>query len=466
MFDAFVAFRARLEPRAIALITPDRRTSFAALDAEVDKVAVALAADGLSTDSGVVAADAPDAHSRAVLLLALARLRVASSPAADPEADLRIVLDADWFARAAAAPSQTIAPRPVDPQAPGRVLLSPQEGGDVRRVGLTWAMIQADLHDAATLWLAGKAGRWAPAIGLDTREGFTTALTAWASGAAVVTGWGPDSLSALLEDADPSVLVLTPDQLRDLLATLLTGARPRPDLRVLACGRTLPWTTAREARLRLAPDLRTLYGTAECIAVAHFDAARLEEADGAVGWPAPDVRLEIVEIDGAALPRGRVGAVRIHCPRAVRSHLSGSGAEATAFRDGGFQPGDMGRLTAQGLLVLEGRVEDRIDLAGRGIMPGPIEAAALGCEGVADAAVFAAPKADGEEQLWLAVMQGPDFRRERLVAALQAVAGDWPTVRFVWVEAIPRDGAGRADRAALRAEVVAAIGAAIGPKGA
>lgn len=458
MFDALVAFRARLEPRAPALTTRARRTSFAALDADVDKVAAALAAEGLSPASGVVAMEVTDAYNEMVLLLALARLRVASTPGYDARADLRFNVDAAWFGRAYAAERRRIEAPAADPEGVGRVLLSSGTTATPRRVGLTWRMIEANVRNASSTWCAGLSGAWVPATGLDSMMGFMASLTAWAVGASVAVGWGLEGLPEMLEEVEPSFLGFTPAHLRDLLARLPPGFRPRPDLRVLVGGSLLPRALAHEARLRLSPDLRIIYGSTECSAMAHFDAARLDEAPGAAGYPGPDVRVEILGDDGALLPQGEAGEVRIVCPRSAQAYLGDPEASARAFRDGGFHPGDVGRLTPDGLLVLEGRIDDRMSVGGRKIMPHTLEEAALASPGVIDAAAFAAPDERGMDQLYLAVVQGEGFVREQLVAALKALPGVWPPVRFAWIAQIPRNAMGKVERARLRSEAMAAQG--------
>ena len=458
MFDAFVAFRARLQPRAPALITRGARVSFADLDVHVDKVAAALAGEGLSAASGVVAMDVADAYNEMVLLLALARLRVASTPGYDARADLRFSQTPGWFNRAYAADHRRMEPAATDPDGLGRVLLSSGTTQSPRRVGLTWRMIDANVRNAATLWLAGLSGRWVPVTGLDSMAGLVTTLTAWSTGATVATGWGFEGLPAMLEEIEPSFLVFTPAHLRDLLSQLPPGFKPRPGLRVLLGGSLTPRALAQEARLRLTPDLRIIYGSTECSAMAHFDAARLDETPGAVGYPGPDVRVEILDEAGAPLPRGEIGEVRIVCPRSAQAYLGDPEASARTFRNGGFHPGDLGRLTPEGLLILEGRIDDRMSVGGRKIMPHTIEEAALACPGVADAAAFAAPDDLGMDQLYLAVVQGEGFERERLVATLQGLPGVWPPVRFAWIVQIPRNAMGKIERVRLRSEAMAALG--------
>ena len=414
MFDSFVTFRARIQPRSQALITRGARASFAALDVHGDKVAAALAAEGLSPASGVVAMDVNDAYNEMVLLLALARLRIASTPGYDARADLRFGLDAAWFNRAYAGEHRRLEPASADPDALGRVLLSSGTTRAPRRVGLTWRMIDANVRNAATLWLAGLSGRWVPATGLDSMAGLVTTLTAWSTGASVVTGWGFEDLPAMLEQIEPSFLVFTPAHLRELLARLPPDFAPRRSLRVLVGGSLMPRALAQEARLRLTPDLRIIYGSTECSAMAHFDAARLDEAPGAVGYPGPDVRVEILDEAGGLLPSGEVGEVRIVCPRSAQAYLDDPEASARTFRNGGFHPGDLGRLTPEGLLVLEGRIDERMNVGGRKIMPHTIEEAALACPGVVDAAAFAAP----DQQGWTSSIS-------RSCKARASCASDW-----------------------------------------
>jgi acyl-CoA synthetase (AMP-forming)/AMP-acid ligase II len=144
----------------------------------------------------------------------------------------------------------------------------------------------------------------------------------------------------------------------------------------------------------------------------------------------------------------------------ARGYLDGAPEAGQAFRHGGFYPGDLGRLREDGLLFIEGRVDDRMNLGGHKIMPGVVEEVAMGCPGVRDAVAFAAPDEAGVDQCWLAVVQGEGFERERLAAHLDQLRESvWP-IRFAWTEAIPRNAMGKAERRRLRDETLAALGAA------
>ncbi|THD63306.1 AMP-binding protein [Phenylobacterium sp.] len=470
MFDRYVAFRARLQPRASAVITPARAFSFADLDADVNRFAGALRALGVGPASGLVAAQNSDAYEELVLLLALARLGVASTPEYDAAADLRlgaeplaqgrafVRITQAWIDAAFAAEPFPVTSAQVAPEAIGRVLMSSGTTRTPRRVGLSWRMIDANVRNAAVTWCAGLSGRWMPRTGLDSMLGLMTCLTGWSVGAAITVGWELEDLPKTLEVLKPSFLTFTPAHLRELLAVTPPEFRPLPGLRILVGGSLLPRDLAQETRLRLTADLRIIYGSTECSAMAHADAALLEAAPGATGYPGPDVHVEIVGADGALLPAGQSGEVRIICERSAQEYIDDPEASAAAFREGGFHPGDIGHLRGDGLLVLEGRADDRMNLGGRKFMPGPLEEAALGCPGVLDAAVFAAPDEAGLDRCWLAVVQDEDFDRERLIAHLAAQSEGLPPFRFAWIAEIPRNAMGKVERNRLRAETMAALG--------
>jgi long-chain acyl-CoA synthetase len=168
--------------------------------------------------------------------------------------------------------------------------------------------------------------------------------------------------------------------------------------------------------------------------------------------------VEVVDPAGAPLPQGIQGEIRLSGERVARTYVGAPKESAAAFRDGGFYPGDLGRLLPGDLLVIDGRVDDRMNLGGFKFLPGPLDEEALSCPGVVDAAAFAAPDADGLDECWLAVVRGEGFERGRLVDQLARHGNGFPTVRFAWTEEIPRNAMGKVDRRRLRDETLAVLG--------
>src|SRR4051812_10233011 len=159
MFDAYVRDHAHWTPRAPAVITPAKVSSYGEFNADIDRFAAALAALGIGRESGVVSVCLDSPYLTLAVTAALARLRVVSSPYNDHGAALRlvedrekagseapgprlVVLTRDWLAAVRAAE-----PRPwpfleVDADQIGRVMLSSGTTRTARRVAMTWRRIE------------------------------------------------------------------------------------------------------------------------------------------------------------------------------------------------------------------------------------------------------------------------------------------------------------------------------------
>lgn len=468
MFDAYVAFQAKLRPTAFALITPQRWATYAELDADVNRFAAGLRDLGVVRERGVVSIRIGNDYLTHVVLLALARLGVVSSPFDDPAPDLQLVtgdttgarqlaLSPEWVAQTYRAESRPVTPVRCRPDELGRVMLSSGTTRTARRVPRTWRMLEDNTRTCALTYCANKPGRWVCLTGMDTGLGQAMTLAAWSQGATLVADYSAAELAASLEALRPSIVGLTPVFLRYLLASLPEGLGVQPGLRIVSTGGVLPAAVAREARLRLASEILISYGAAETGSATMADGAWLEEHPGCAGYAVPGVRVEVVDEDGRPAPPGEQGEIRIVSDRESAGYLDDPEATARAFRDGAFYPGDVGRLLADGMLMVDGRLDDRMDLGGLKFLPDLLEEAALAYPGVRDAAAYAAPDGQGMDRCWLAVVADDGLDREGLTAHIAARPG-LPAPRFAWTEGIPRNAMGKIERRRLREETMAALG--------
>lgn len=457
MFDGFIRDHARWTPRAIAVVVPGRAVSYAAFDADIDRLGRGLQAMGVGPATGVVAVGLSDPYLQFVAIAALARLGVASSPAHDPAADLRLE-DAASLATYLARPAPPLPQLELDPDAVGRVMLSSGTTRTPRRVGMSWRRIEIGNFATLRTFACGKAGTFVPATGEGSLLGFATCVAAWSVGGAVAVGMPLAELPGWLEALPPGFVGLTPRHLRTVLDALPPGFRLRPEWRLGVAGAPLPLRTAREAMARITPDVRIVYGSTECSLLAYGHAADLEAFPGQVGHTPAGAALEVVDDDGRPVSEGQSGEFRIATERMTHGYLGDAQASAERFRDGWFYTRDIGRRLPNGLLVLEGRADDRLNLEGGGkFMPGVLEAAAHAFPGVIDCAAFAAPdRADGFDLCWLAVVAPSDFDRNGLARHLGGYP-DLPPPRFAWIDEIPRNAMGKIERAKLREILVTAL---------
>ena len=171
----------------------------------------------------------------------------------------------------------------------------------------------------------------------------------------------------------------------------------------------------------------------------------------------PNVRVEVVDDHGQPVPPGEQGEIRVFSDRQSEGYLGDPDATARAFRDGGFYPGDLGRLLPDGMLLVDGRVDDRMDLGGMKFLPELLEEVAFAYPGVKDAAAYAAPDAAGLDVCWLAVASAGDLDRQGLADHIARSGRGLPEVRFAWIDTIPRNAMGKAERRRLREETISVL---------
>ena len=472
MFDAYVRDFALLTPRAPAVITPHHRVSYSEFDADIDRLGRGLAGLGIGPATGVVAVACDDPYLQYLVIAALARLGVASSPGHDTASDLRLTdsaPDAETdgrFARVVhlsraelaamrAAPCDPLPRLELDPLAIGRVMMSSGTTRAPRRVGLTWRRLADGNHATLHTYGAAKAGTWVPTTSVDSMLGLALLLGAWTVGGAVTNGLDIERFPNWFETLEPGVIAATPNTLRRMLNLMPVGQAPRPAWRLVSGGGLLPVPLAREIRLRITPDLMISYGATEAGIIGSANAQMLE-TPGCVGVAAAGAIVEIVDEDGRPVARGEAGEVRVRGERKVAGYLGDPEATAERFRGGWFHTGDAGRLLPDGRLIIEGRIDDRMNLGGVKFMPNVLEEAAAECPGVLDAAAFAAPDNKGFDQCWLAVVTQPGFDRDSLATHLARYRG-LPPNRFAWTDAIPRNAMGKVERNKLRDALLAVI---------
>jgi acyl-coenzyme A synthetase/AMP-(fatty) acid ligase len=186
---------------------------------------------------------------------------------------------------------------------------------------------------------------------------------------------------AALKESNPG---LTVDSLRTIL---ITGAR---------IGRE----AIKRIRTALCRDVINEYASTEggVVATAPFDL--IDGIAGAAGFIAPWTELQIVNEAGECLPDGQDGIIRYRTPQFL-ANVAPKGGPATEHW---FYPGDIGCVTATGILCLTGRTSDLINIGGVKVSTRQIEEAFEEMEEVREAAACGVDDSAGVERLWVAVV--------------------------------------------------------------
>lgn len=265
---------------------------------------------------------------------------------------------------------------------------------------------------------------------------------------AIAEAGHPESLVRLLSGEPDMVFPGVPP----IFALLGRGegpaVRPRGLRLCLSAGALLPAQVARDFRSRTGLPVRAFYGTSETGGIC-FDASdagdAAEREEGGVGAPLPGVEVSLHPSDGRVVVRSDAVAL------GYVEEDEGVGR----FDGESFLTADLGRVSDLASepagLVLNGRVDAVVNVAGRKVDPREVEGALRRIPGVRDAAAMGVPdEARGEAMAaWLETDDPPT--RAEVMDRLREHLAPWKMPRrLMFIERLPRTARGKIDTDALR----------------
>jgi fatty-acyl-CoA synthase len=175
------------------------------------------------------------------------------------------------------------------------------------------------------------------------------------------------------------------------------------------------------------------------------------------GKPVRDMKVEIREEDGTALPEGAIGKVWCSGPSVMVGYFRDPDATAACMTDGWLDTGDMGYMS-DGYIYIVGRAKDMIIVNGRNHWPQDIEWAVEQLPGfkAGDIAAFAIQTPNGEETPAVLVQcrSSDDAERQRLREEIRervrAVTGMNCVIELIPPRTLPRTSSGKLSRAKAR----------------
>jgi acyl-CoA synthetase (AMP-forming)/AMP-acid ligase II len=214
---------------------------------------------------------------------------------------------------------------------------------------------------------------------------------------------------------------------RLLDAAVGAGRIAAPALRFLSAGgAALDPALAERIEARLGVPLNNGYGLTETsptvASTRRMSTKDPREPAGSVGTPLPGVAIRIVDPEtGAECPAGEVGEILVRSPGLMLGYYRAPEATAAAVADGWLRTGDLGRLTAEGRLLMAGRLKELIIRSGFNVYPAEVEGALAAHPDVAAVAVVGVP-VDGNEEV-VAFLE-PRVGRRIDIAAVAAFAAE------------------------------------------
>ena len=362
----------------------------------------------------------------------------------------------------------------VDPEAPAALAdAGADEEASASRLNLTsgttgkpkfvaWdgAMIERRIDQVGEGGVIDRETRLFPLLHLRTTAGFRYPMAVWAAGGCVLLPKARKGLDRDREALPSSTLVISsPAQLKERLSGI-PGEWPGRDGRtIMLLGGRLPATMREAALERACARLLTSYGATETGSIAVGDHQLLDRHPGAVGFLRPGVEVEIVNGRGEPVAAGEPGLVRTRTAVMAADYENASAnAGRSHFRDGWFYPGDVGRLYEDGLLAIEGRAGDTLNLGGWKVAASELEARVGELAGVLDVCAVAMQFPEGD-RLAFGIVCSDDIDLRSLKARIRQLVSQRRPFELVRMPMIPRNAMGKIPRALIASQLVALYGA-------
>ena len=471
-----IASQARLRPDAPALISGSAKLSFAQLHAAVERGASLLAAEGLGPDDTVgVALGFTPVH--VVALLALARLGavwvqvpvnedaakrraiaqqfkvsaiVAFEKAAGVEGCGLVLCDpALWMRKAPAAPH----PGASGGERPWCLMLSSGTTGTPRAVVGTHAQAIRLAELQARLVGVQPEDRFLCCVSPVLAASQMRLLRHLLSGSAVVFDTGRELARAIDRHRITHTFV-TPV----LLESWIKNYRPRmaslKSMRHFASGGGATTAAMGAAFMeKVTPNFFVNYGTVETGMAALADPATHRRHPASIGRVVPWLQAQVVDERDQPLPPGQSGALRFRGDAIASGYFPPDTATletAKAFRTGWFYPGDIARIDPEGIVTIEGRADDVVNIGGAKVSMAEIERIFAEHPDVIEVAAFRTASPQGWDVLMAAVVVRGAADEEALLEYGRARLGSAraPT-RIFRVDALPRNAMGKIARREL-----------------
>jgi acyl-coenzyme A synthetase/AMP-(fatty) acid ligase len=155
-------------------------------------------------------------------------------------------------------------------------------------------------------------------------------------------------------------------------------------------------------KVNLCRNVIIAYSSTEAGTVAMAPHDLIAQIPDAVGFLMPEVKAEIVDAGGAVLPIGAEGFVRVQTP--LFNALAAANAPDAGAEPKWHYPGDIGRLTDNGVLCIAGRHEDVLNRGGVKLATSDFEEFLCAAPGVRDAGVCSVMGEAGFTEIWVGVM--------------------------------------------------------------
>lgn len=469
-----IAFHAKARPEAPAIITGDAILTYGTLWLGILSIQGRLRQSGLKAGDHV-AINVASAIGHLTLTCALYRSGM-SSVALEPgqleyagdlaavalltndaatKTPLRtIVVEDDWFNDTnvdASLPNMALS---CDENSLCRLIFSSGTTGKPKMIGLSFAALAERLISYSIRVSTPSWQTLVCTLGLSTNYGFSFAMTALWLGRTYCQALDINARNLILAH-QAEVLVASTHQIAALVGLQEDTALRLDSLRSIHIGGAVAYAPLQaRIRMQLCGNVYCGYGSTEGGTVAYVPAELIFGMDRAVGITVPWVTMEVVDEQRSKLDHGKAGEMRLKAlGQGYRYSKASDGYEVD--RSEWFYPGDLATLFRNGLLTINGRVNEMINRGGLKVAPESVEEEIKKHPDVADAAAVGVMDEIGIEQIWVGIVtrSGNETDIRKMFDYCREKMPLYVPDRIFQVPSIPRNQLGKVSRVPLTEEL-------------
>ena len=178
--------------------------------------------------------------------------------------------------------------------------------------------------------------------------------------------------------------------------------------------------------------------------------------NGSIGLPIPSTEIAIKDDAGNDLELGQIGEICVRGPQVMRGYWKRPDETAKVMLPGGWlRTGDVGHMDEKGFVYIEDRKKDMILVSGFNVYPNEVEAVAVTCPGILEAAAVAQPdEHSGEVVALFVVRRDPAISERDVIDCCRKSLAAYKVPKHVYFrDELPKTNVGKIMRKALRQEL-------------
>jgi long-chain acyl-CoA synthetase len=182
-----------------------------------------------------------------------------------------------------------------------------------------------------------------------------------------------------------------------------------------------------------------------------------EPFNGSIGLPISSTEVSIKDDAGNDVALGQAAEICVRGPQVMMGYWNRPDETAKVMLpDGWLRTGDIGRMDERGFVYIEDRKKDMILVSGFNVYPNEVEAAAVTCPGVLEAAAVAQPdERSGEVVALFVVRKNPALTEKEIIECCRNSLAGYKVPKHVYFRSeLPKTNVGKILRKALREEFV------------